>query len=88
MAKMPEKYTLETRGVLAGAYRGKGTIDGATFLHSGVIPEGESWPTRTLCGKIDSDRLCDINENPKPPTCPGCAKRLATIALKALKASR
>lgn len=76
--------TVETRGVLAGAYlRGD---DRRVFLTHAVEVEpvtsefGDyTSPVRVLCGRVKPDNICDASADPagitKAPTCPTCARR-------------
>lgn len=63
---------LETRAVLAGAYRGRSASLAATRTHSFDTRTG-----RVLCGGVKADSLADVMaDNPNlPPTCPTCRKR-------------
>lgn len=68
------------RAVLAGAYRGRGRggeRGGSNLTHAILVgPDGWEAAERTVCGRIDADRLCDVAES-GAPTCPTCARRSA-----------
>lgn len=68
------------RGVLAGAYRGRGE-DRTTLTHAGVIQDGDMWPEHTLCRRVKADNLGDENYT-VPPTCPLCLERWSRLVAK------
>ena len=73
------------RGVLAGAYRGKRVSERALATHAvGVDAEGREAP-KSLCSKIDSERLSDRGGGEpagSTPSCSTCAERLERIGAK------
>jgi hypothetical protein len=60
---------LETREVLAGAYKG-GRASLARMLTHYAVPGTDT----ALCGRLKPDALCD-RAVAGPPTCPVCVKR-------------
>jgi hypothetical protein len=64
------------RNVLAGAYRGRGRLDGAPMLSHAVAVDCGGNEIGVLCGRIPLESLCDLAES-GPPTCPTCARRAA-----------
>ena len=62
---------LETRGVLAGHYRGDALAKAKTHA---VEVDSAGNDVRVLCGEIDVDHMCDAIE--PVLTCPRCKKRL------------
>lgn len=77
--------TYEVRAVLAGAYRGNGRRGagpkGNTLTHAIRMGEGGSEADESLCGRIDSGNLCDVDVGGEP-TCPVCARRLERMSKK------
>lgn len=61
-------------GVLAGAYPGKVPDLRSTLTHA-----SSDGGRTALCGRVKPDNLCDVEE-PGPPTCARCAKRLSALA--------
>ena len=66
---------IETRAVLAGAYRGKMR---RTLTHSVEI-DGNLVEVRVLCGNVALDSLCDrlCSDPHAPPSCVKCRKRIS-----------
>jgi hypothetical protein len=75
----------ETRGVLAGAYKGKG-IDRTTLSHS-VGMDATGRDVKVLCRGVKLDNVPDPfgYEEGELPTCPTCAERLARATAKLAK---
>lgn len=67
----------EVRAVLAGAYRGR-QMERATRLHLYETTNGKWGAPKTLCGRIEADRLCDVAEDPSELSCEACKARLAS----------
>lgn len=73
----------ETRGVLAGAYRGRST-ERALLTHVAVVEDGVE--RRTLCRQpvdnlVDRHGMTD-EERQAEPTCTTCRRRLAAVRAK------
>jgi len=90
MGDMSTRYTVkdavrfETRGVLAGAYRGKDISARALLTHSvGIVTrEGDGFEVEgfVLCRGVNVDHIVDslgytAEERATRPTCPRCAER-------------
>lgn len=79
--KWTDGTAMATRGVLAGAYRGKALEERPMVTHA-VIVDAEGWELgeKTVCGRVALDRLVDrygMGNDLAAPTCPACAKRAA-----------
>ncbi len=80
----PKAGRYQSRGVLAGAYKGKDTDDRVCRTHWYDVGEDGVWyAPKTLCGRIVAGRLCDMAEK-EPATCPLCRERFARRAAKGL----
>ena len=68
--------SIETRAVLAGAYRGGRRSLKVTLTHAVEVYAG-CYDIRVLCGGVDLDSLADSGSmnTSEPPTCPRCAKK-------------
>lgn len=67
----PPPEQVETRAVLAGAYRGKDTSDRTLLLHA-----VDTATDISLCKRIDAGRICDVPMGgPELVTCPLCRQR-------------
>ena len=78
MAAAKVAGSVETRGVLAGAYRG----GMRALLTHAVELDGEGREVRVLCSRVTLDSLADpyaLNDEQRqgPPTCPTCLARRA-----------
>lgn len=86
MEKQVRKY--QTRGVLAGAYRGKDLAKRECLSHYYDVTEGNWGSAKTLCGRVNSDHLADPYAAEKnPATCPACLERFARRAAKGIAVS-
>ena len=68
---------IETRSVLAGAYRGKSAKLAATLTHAVYVdPNDDTLPPVPLCRGVDPDNIADpyASQVAATPTCPKCAK--------------
>jgi hypothetical protein len=68
---------IETRAVLAGAYRENNP---KSFLTHAVEVSDAGRTERVLCSRVKLDSMCDLyglpeSEHYARPTCPVCAKR-------------
>lgn len=72
--------TIEIRGVLAGAYRGKDVGDRSLLTHA-VLVGANGRDVRTLCKKVPIDHMCDQVEA-GPVSCLVCFGRLARLLLR------
>lgn len=63
--------TIETRAVLAGAYKSRAAQDGAKLSHSYDVQGG-----RVLCGRVDEDSIADeyATDTQAEPTCQHCRR--------------
>jgi hypothetical protein len=69
---------LETRAILAGAYRGRSVSDRPMRTHVALVLDDDT-VSRTLCNRVDRDSLADAGATPTDPnlaTCPTCARKL------------
>ena len=68
-------YHLETRAILAGAYRGTSVSRRTLLTHVAVVREDGSI-ARVLCGRVDIDSLADSGamDVHAIPTCQTCAR--------------
>jgi len=68
--------SIETRAVLAGAYRGGRRSLRVTLTHA-VEVDAAGYEVRVLCGGVGIDSLADSYSMPtgEAPTCPRCAKK-------------
>lgn len=66
--------TIETRGVLAGAYSAKNP---KSLLTHAVEVDATGSEVRVLCRRVQLDSLADSysGDTTEPVTCPCCAKR-------------
>jgi hypothetical protein len=73
----PGEVRIETRGVLAGAYRGKDIGERALLTHA-VAVDAQGSEVRVLCGRVKLDHVvdCYADDINKPPTCPNCLERM------------
>lgn len=72
-----ESVRYNIQGVLAGAYRGRGTDVGQrrTLTHVALLdPDG--YAIRALCRTVPGDSLVGYPSNDEEPTCPKCLARL------------
>jgi hypothetical protein len=67
---------IETRAVLAGAYKGAAGR-AALLTHAAVVVEGDV--TAVLCGRVAPESLADefAADTTAAPTCATCARRAA-----------
>lgn len=73
----------ETRGVLAGAYKGKSTSDRLTRSHYFDVTDGMWSAPKTLCNSIQGERLCD-QPGVEHADCPECVARFARRSAKGI----
>jgi hypothetical protein len=72
----------ESRGVLAGAYRGRGrkgahsNLERAMRKHWVEVTSEEA--ERALCTRVETAGLCDVPES-EDADCPTCARRYARL---------
>lgn len=69
---------LETRAILAAAYKGKSVSDRVLRTHVALVLD-DGTVSRTLCNRVDRDSLADAgatNTDPKLATCPTCTRTL------------
>lgn len=71
--------TIQTRWMLAGAYKGGRQDLKHLLTHSVEVDANECEAELTLCGRIKGERLADVMAdeagNDKPPTCKTCLRR-------------
>jgi hypothetical protein len=84
--KVTAAVTIETRGVLAGAYRGKDVSERSLLTHYLKVTDGGEWAAKSLCGRILGERLSDVDER-EDATCEACAVKLAKLGSAARRAS-
>lgn len=65
-----------TRGVLAGAYRGRDVSKRPLLTHTVSVDERGYMNGGPLCNRVPADHICDDDRDTEArPTCPVCAKR-------------
>jgi hypothetical protein len=76
MMTLTANHTIETRGVLAGAYRSRKSL-GDALTHSVEI-DAEGNEVRALCsGRVKVENIADkySGDTARRPTCPHCLAR-------------
>lgn len=72
-----DKPTVQTFGVLAGAYLNH--AKDTTFLTHACEVDNDGYPRKTLCNRAKSEHICPdgytAEELAGPATCPACAKK-------------
>jgi hypothetical protein len=68
---------VETRAVLAGAYRGPDVSRRQLLTHAVAVDE-TGRELAVLCNRVGLDSLADrqASDPSAPPTCPSCVRRL------------
>lgn len=72
-ALAPTPREIQTRAVLAGAYRARIAV---TLTHAAEL-DAAGDPVRVLCGRVDPESLADplAGDPSAPPTCATCRRR-------------
>lgn len=79
----------QVRGVLAGAYRGRGrrgsvvNLEGRTLrTHYYEVTNGPWGAGKTLCGRVKDESLSDLTEG-EEASCPACLERFVRLVARA-----
>jgi len=74
----PIAHLIQTRAVLAGAYR---NADPRSFLTHAAVCNEHGYAIRTLCERVLVENLADeyADDPTAPPTCKKCLHRLTKI---------
>jgi len=73
---------VETRGVLAGAYKGGRAKLDKLRTHAVVVEDDRT--ERVMCGKIPVEHMVDTcGAEAGPPTCPDCLRRMVAHTMTA-----